>query len=394
MFPELRTTNTRVLLAAALLAWLVVLYALSAARMLAQFPGSYVCSDLLISWSAGYVRRGLLGELAYLLQPRVGAQLLLTGLVTFFYVLVAVRVIALVGRDLTFAGVLFLVSPATLQFPGNDIEGYGRKDVFILTAFLVALGLVRLVPRPAVALALVMAVYLVAGLIHESAWLYFPTAVAFLLVTRGSRQSPGWTRAVVGASLAYLAACFVLLLFSVGSVESTARMIANWRTYVPDAYPREDAAAYLRLGPLASVGVTVNQVFHLPTLLGYLIVMLLAAAPVVALALERRPLPHPSLGWSVYAVPLATMALGFVIASDWGRVIHLICMHTGLFLIAIRPLPPAAESAPATRTDGRSLLYAVLLIVLYALSWRLAHSGPGGYNPLWPGYIFSLHELF
>lgn len=316
-------------------------------------------------------------------------------LVTALYLVIAARMIVLACGQLSFPGLLFLASPAALTFPINDIDGFGRKDVVMICAFLLALTIVKYVPRVPLAFVLMALLYFVTGLVHEMAWIYFPVAISFLLATRGRDFDAPTIRRIIIATVACLAAGILFAVFSKGTPETTAAMIAAWQRYVPNAFVPPGAADYLHHSFYMGLGFTIVQVGAVATVLFYLVASALASVPVVALALERPPLSHPLLGRRVYVVPLILMAGTFFTAADWGRIIHLFWMHAFIFLVSLGPaVAPKSETSPPFPVPGdrKTPIYAGAFIFLYATTWILAHSVLRTVNPFWPGHIFSLKD--
>jgi hypothetical protein len=93
----------------------VFLFALAQAGYLlfSHFPLSYTWTELMINYQGGFVRRGLLGELAFQLNPFIEAPYFLTAVVLASYVIVTVwMVITVFSRvDISVAiGILFLTA--------------------------------------------------------------------------------------------------------------------------------------------------------------------------------------------------------------------------------------------------------------------------------------------
>jgi hypothetical protein len=119
--------------------WLVVAGAFAFAVLViryglayrAEFPDSYLWSEMLINYSGGFVRRGLLVEIAYRPDWLIPARELITTLILAAYVFVGAWLVSIAIRAGYLVATLFLLSPATLLFPVYDFAAFGRKDVFI-----------------------------------------------------------------------------------------------------------------------------------------------------------------------------------------------------------------------------------------------------------------------
>lgn len=395
VFAQFHWTRERRLLAAVLTAGAIVLYALGAMHLGGAWPSSYVWSELLISYQGGFVRRGLLGEVAYLLYPLVSAQLWLPVLFFALYLLVAVRVIVLVVGNLTFPSLLFALSPVALSFPVNDLEAFGRKDVVLITAFILSLAIIRRVPRASLALAAILVIYAAVTLIHETALLYLPLAVAFLLHTRGAAESRAWTiAALVAAGAVAIAMVGATLLFK-GDAALESAMIAAWQERVPRAYSPPLAAAYLSEGVATMLAGIAGQVGSVVTILGFLLCAFLGGAPVVAHALARPPrLSADPLHRTMLKVAAGAMLVAFAVGADWGRFIHLFWMHAFIFIASLGTTAAQPEPLfPEHARRGLAILLPIALLVVYAVAWRMGHSALRD-NPFWPGHIFDLQPIY
>lgn len=395
MFATERLTGGSKRLAIGLTALAIVLYAIADANFWRAYPASYVWTDLLISYEGGFVRRGLLGEIAYLLHPLVSAQAFLTGLFFVVYVGIAARIIHLACAHLNFGSLLFLVSPVALAFPLNDPGAFARKDAIIVAAFLLALFVIqRLSTRPLAAFGAIVLLYAVAGLVHELTWLYFPLAVAFLLNTSGRDLPRSGVVGIAAASVALVVIAAVISTIFKGDATLETRMVTAWQVRVPEAFVPLNAADYLSESFLTNISVMVGQTLDALVLAGYGMGAFLGGVAVVTYALDRPPgFSTDPLRMRLTRYGAYAMLLVFAIAADWGRVIHLFWMQAFVFLAS---LPPVQEVRPRlinTRPDPRMLLYGLALLFLYAATWRLAHSGLRT-NALLPGYIFDLQPLY
>lgn len=383
-------------MAVGLTAAAVVLYAIAAAVFWGAFPSSYVWSELLISYEGGFVRRGLLGEIAYLLHPLVSAQVFLTVLFFAVYVAIAARVIFLACARLNFGGLLFVLSPVALTFPLNDPAAFARKDALIVGAFLAALYVIERLPgRPFLAFALTALIYAALGFVHELGWLYFPLAIAFVLNTSGRELPRSNVLAVsIGAVLLILVAATMATLFK-GNAVLEQEMVAAWQEKLPGAFDPLFAADYLSEGILLNIALVYNLAFDGLIIAGYAAAAFLGGVAVVGFAADRRPeLADDPLRLRLTRYAVYCMITVLAIAADWGRVIHLFWMHAFVFLASL----PTRETSPAqplfdTKRNPSALLYGAALLFLSAATWRLAHSGMRT-NPLLPGYIFDLQPLY
>jgi len=104
-----------------------------------HFYPNWVNSELLINYGGGFVRRGLLGQIAFLTRETFGITparcfLLLFSVAYLIQMFVFLWLSTLVRRKMYV--LLFALSPALLLFPAYDLSAFGRKDVFITLGLL------------------------------------------------------------------------------------------------------------------------------------------------------------------------------------------------------------------------------------------------------------------
>ena len=231
-------------------------YAVAFAAFLERFPRSYAWSELMIAYQGGYVRRGLLGHLAFLLDDVVGARPFLAGIVALGYVAVILFYVPAARRAGPWIGMLFVLSPATLLFPLLDPEAFGRKDALILTTFALSLAAARALGRGA-ALAATALAYATANLVVDSAIFYAPMAVFAGCWIGPARRGTGTATGTGTVLKASLAASALLLglselnlvlnaKFDEDNILGYQQLIARaWRARYPDAFQPNSAVEYI-----------------------------------------------------------------------------------------------------------------------------------------------------
>src|SRR4029079_1959497 len=91
-------------------------YAWSASRFHAAYPVGYSWSEMLINYQGGLLRRGLVGELAYRVNPAIPARLFVTGLLYCSYMAVVAYAIFGLRLARSLSGLALLLSPLGLMF--------------------------------------------------------------------------------------------------------------------------------------------------------------------------------------------------------------------------------------------------------------------------------------
>ncbi len=382
---------------------------------LARWSRTWIISDWLINYQAGFVRRGLPGELLFRLGHLIQVPPLwfvapLTVLL-YVFVLLAVRSLALASSGRLWILAL-LFSPATLSFPILDAEAGFRKEVIYLAALL---GLVMLLRRgrlsPVAASAVIASSLAVAVFSHESLVCYAPYFFAALLV--GGRT--------VGQAAAECAVPFALAL---GAAYLCSHHLGDLRTAAHIChslgYPliiREHGHQICDGGAIAYLGysramarqeeLAVVRDYHY--LLIYPVLAALAVLPLVfgSLALARAELweaVQPGLAvetnrklrllWGSAALSILGSLVLFLFAVDWGRWIYLHVFSIGILLMFLDGQRRERSDGVAEKGVGASpgrKLAAGLLLAVYATTWSLPHYAEETYRF---GYLGLLRHVF
>ena len=321
--------------------------------------------DWLIDYSGGVVRRGLSGEIVFLVAP--GGTAAITTVVVIQTALAAALFI-LVGAlywrtDRGPVWMMLVLSPAFLLFPALDATGNTRKELLVL----VALGIAALFYRSGrseVGLWIAVPLFVLGVFSHEALAVTLP-AFAYLAFTSLDRQ-----RAWRVMSVYAIAAIGALLLALVrpGNAQTAALICASWNERGITDCGGALAALGMPAGDMVQYLVTESY----PTYWAYLLPLALATLPFFAL----RFWPRERL---ITIITIAAVAPLFVLGWDYGRWIFLIVAQLSLIALA-RP----------DRTEPmRVPLYGALAFILL---WGFNHSGQPtseGLGVRWLASLFS-----
>ena len=377
-----RPARARLLRTALLLAVLAAFWTaqvVAARGLLHAYPWTWSWSELLVDYQGGFVKRGLLGEAAFRLQGVISPARLVVDAVSAAYLFSSAGLILVLRLPERFAGLLFLLSPAGGLFPLLNPAAFGRKDAFVLAAVVAALMLVRSCRRPGVALAGTMAIFLVAGLLVEIAWFYYPL-VAAVLLARWRDAAVRWRLGAAAAAAAYTLGCLALTLL--GPKVDTAAIAASW-DHAPFTSDSTGALCCLNFGfgqALDTARAT------LPNLRGYALAALLAALPLALLGLRHPPRRLEPLATTVATLGLVSAAFPLVVTADWGRYITLAV--TAAFLAYWSVTRDRPQAAPRPTLEG--LVVRAALLALYASTWQVVHFQFPDRSALIPGLLFRL----
>jgi len=368
----------------------IVIYATAQAWIahLQKFPINYSWSDLLLSYRGGFIRRGLLGEIAYQLSPLISAKYFLAGAAIACHFTVIAWLVLLSARTRTTIGLMFLLSPGTLLFSVYDPVVFGRKDFIIIAAFGLSAFIISRFSRNT-ALALLLLTYAISGLIIETAWLYFPLALSLLLIAHNGANRWQIIAGAIGAI--FLAACIGLMfifnhsLTYIGEFSATQRAIVeSWQAIYPDAYLERGAEQYLgfpaRDGFWMAVGHHLNPV----SIAAFITAFALANIPALMATADRPAMPASLLTRLAAGAGLIAMLSTFAAGADWGRYISSFAIHAFAFAILTR------SSTKDTPKAKWPIIASVLLVALYATTWEVKHFRFSGISALVPGPAFRI----
>ena len=105
-----------------------------------EFPIKYTFTDWLINYEGGFVRRGLLGQIVFELSKLLNIQikfLILIFQISIYLIYFLIFFLLLSKRETNFFWLLIIFSPISFLYPMAELEALGRKDIFVITSFLI-----------------------------------------------------------------------------------------------------------------------------------------------------------------------------------------------------------------------------------------------------------------
>ncbi|MGE3335009.1 MAG: hypothetical protein AB7I36_15290 [Rhodospirillaceae bacterium] len=366
------TVRQQQLLTALTLALMGLLFAPSVLRSFSDGT-SWSVSDLHISYAAGFIRRGLLGEAAFQLQEASGLS---TGV--FFPVLfvlltgVQIALLAVLAWPLRTRPALFLVvmlAPGLLLFPAYDYGGYLRKEVFVVIGLFGHALAVRQKLRGRINernyhrfAGFVLAPYLALSiLIHENQAIFLPAHALLIYMACGEASFVRHAARVQIPVLLPAVLCFAAATIHKGDSAAAAVICSAWT-----------GRAVTACDAINALGWRYDQVwFYLVQLVSdgralaiYVATIILALVPPI---LVRRALPPEGQAplWLLLGACLPMAAL-FLLGWDWGRWIHMASAGVIALILAgaMRDLEPLQVRPVAA-------LAALAGALLYVSTWRV-----------------------
>jgi hypothetical protein len=361
----------------------VPLFLLATKIHLRGFPVSYTWTESMVNYAGGYVRRGLLGEVAYNLDWLIPAPFFITAIVLVAYLFVAGWFSLAVARGPSLGVVMLLLSPATILFPIYNPGAFGRKDIFIVAALLASIEAAKRFPKYALAWA--VGIYVGVGLIIDTAWFYFPIAVAAVTMVSQQDDSPAeQVRRDLIAFGIWLIALWLTYGWAGASDETSQAIASSWRAAYPEAFKFPGALYFLNSSAETTVKLVGRHQSSAVTALGYGLCFAFATLPLVLIRIERfwRTFSRPVTITIAFGV--VAMLIPFAVALDWGRLIHLLVMN--LFALVFVASSPKREPSKAPPFSAIGLI----ILLLYLTTWQMGIFAPYGKTSFQPGLVFQL----
>lgn len=364
-----------------------------------QFYPNWVNTELLINYSGGFVRRGLLGQLALLARDTFGVApdrfffYLFSAL--YFAQMFCFLWLSSTVRRKTFL-LLLILSPALLLFPAYDPNAFGRKDVFITLGLLLHAILVAMAHKSDMVgkhyatlfLLLISPFILATVFIHEVQAFFLMHHIILTLLA-----PPGRSKKLVLPGYLLVAFAIPAVILNPGGFDKIRWICNSWS--LGKAYC--DGGIYaLAWGIKQSADLSMRIFMSPEAVLWWIAAFFLSAIPLVlcfgetngeAREILIRRVPKPLLA-TAGIMPLFLFFIGW----DFGRWIHL--YFIGIFS-TLMPLLAAGRDLHETVTIHNQKLRAIYwgFVFCYITLWRLPHcclieSLGGGFLQQMPAAFF------
>jgi hypothetical protein len=332
-------------------------------------------ADWLVSYAAGFARRGLSGELVLRISTAFGVALNMVafGIIAALFAALSVLIALLLRRrQITFWYFVLCLSPAFLFFTFYDPFTVGRKEILLYVAFCAwALMLTagRGYPGTRAHVAFGIAC-LVLTLMHEVFAFYslYFVLVSFLMA-RERGMPERWRRSLI------LPACSLLALAIVTLFSASITDPAQCSRLIALGAPRDVCGGVLtfEVGTAGDALKGFVSGFEPAALAGLAGVFPLVLVPLYVFLLANTE--HTSAARTMTGLVCALIVVSlplFVVGRDWGRWISI---HIVLSTITCAVLlPEKARAAPSVSGRAAALpLIAGSCVVCSMFLWSLRH---------------------
>jgi len=360
----------RLLLRLFLCSMLVVAFLLTLLKLHRQLfltPG-FALSDWLIPYSGQFVRRGLGGELLWLVEsglhvPMVSVVALISGACYLLFMLTSMRLVMILSGLPVW---LLIVSPATAFFPAFEAEAVARKEILLLAIPALLLwrkqGSAPMLPVQALLLvALTLLLF-----IHEGMIFFMPLLGVFIWHAWGDTRPVRQFLFISAVWLTLVAAVIAGLNHVYPANPAELCQVLAQRNSLPAhcAEPLQTAVSWLAVAP-TEVWTLAAGKFDAGRLLSIGFGLVLCAMPFIGLRNCFRG------DRAIILALLATLPL-FMMTLDWGRWLHVIAMLL-LAIYAAKTSPAQAAGAVVFPRSLYTLLAAAIMILMWVGSWQLVH---------------------
>lgn len=376
---RLRGSDPVAALLAMFLAFVGVAVVMHGHRLVTRDSQMFHLFEWLITYEGGFVRRGLSGEVVYVVSAVTGATpdvvvwgLQIVGYAAFlggcFLIVLRLRPVPWQLWPLLFAPFMFAV-PAVAPYAAM------RKDVlWLATMGLVGAAVARRRSSAAVVTGLVAMVPVV--LMHEASLVLLP-----YLLAAGSAASwtPALKRLAAGSVLAVVVAAGIAA--SSGATPTQAQIMCS--RVAAEVAASQQVETCTESGAIAWVasdlerGMTTARDQHRGSTSGLVVWVVLAAVGLGPALLAARA-SVPRWQWRVLQGAVVSSTLGTValmaVAADWGRFLTLNACGIGvatLVMLAARP-----ENVRRVRIGVPATVTLVLVTAAYATMWAPSHVHP------------------
>ncbi len=333
--------------------------------------------DLLINYQTGFVRRGLLGEILFQLQPIIPSFVVAAVFIFCSYLLFTHLVIKFLNDTPLLVFLFFIFSPGSLLFPIYGDSVFGRKEIFALCAFALSLSIYTKELACKWKVCIFLALYTIATLIHECA-LFFAPLAACLLIYSIDTHNKRFRSYLLCALYVYFILLGCLLIFSINYNCDQSRIALSWSPYFHNIDPKA-YSMYLDKGLGTVLAETKRKAINFNAFTGpFLIDFCWAVLPIILLLLHTTHVEffrtlrknEPLLFFST----IISLLIPFFLFcfQDWGRWIYLIAVQTFLFLIMLNNFGLVAYRRISPITGDQWRIYIVFLLY-YAILWGMPH---------------------
>ena len=339
----------------------------------------------MINYEAGLVRRGMFGQLVFVLFSTLGIPpnlAIFTVQLLCYSVLLYCVIKMFIGIRQPVHFLPLVMAPFFLAFQVHDEVAGFRKEILFLTlfAFIAYLSTQKSFQQFKTVFVWALLVFPLCVLSHEMLILFLPYFLVLLLIQYPQRLNTAFLITIGGAILLSLTG-FMIAFFNTGSAIEVFQICRSWGESAPFRCTEQGGIYWLK-GTLADSRGFVVEDFSQSRIKAYsALCLLLVTLPFIYLGPEMKRLFKSH--WYILVLLLlmlgGTIALLFF-ARDWGRVLYIHAVAMSLILLS----SSRKQTMLWGKTDSEELYHPkpiiqvtasliIIVAVVFSLGWRLPH---------------------
>jgi len=353
-------------------------------------------SEWLINYQGGFTKRGLIGEICFLIAKYFDLSLrfvifLFQSFIYLIFLVLIYRFFKNIPTNLII--ILSIFSPILLLYHVAEIEILARKEIFVFIGLLLFLNISNFNYSSNLSLCYVFFILPIICLIWEPIVFFFPFIASVLIIRLNNNQIMTILSKTI---IAFIPALTVFLIIITNPLTAEEHLImAN------SLKENFGEACYMSCGLLKSKSLIIEQftgnisAYSLEIFIRYFLIVLIGFAPIFLLCLNTK-LKIKVLFFQYFnnllspvLIILLPVLIMFSAMADWGRIVNISYTFTVLFyfyLFQNKLLEVNFEKIAKKISfikDKKYLL--VLCFIIYAFGWNPKTTLVGDIGSI-PGY--------
>jgi hypothetical protein len=322
---------------------------------------SWTIGDWLINYEGGFVRRGFIGEIIYIISnlTNIYPGLITTGFHTLFYGIFLYYSYKLLKLEKNLIPFLFLIfSPFIFTFQITEMLGGFRKEIIFLAieSYLIWIAKTNKEKFEYVFFIIIIFILPFAILSHELIALYEPYLFAIYFLTVKKINLKKLFLSIIPSIIAIL-----LVITHKGNKYIVNDIFSSLNKL--NYHISGGAISYLNNNTIDAFNYMLNRFSHGHYIL-YLVIIFLVSFAFIPIKDRLLSIKNNKFAFISVILSFIFSITLFIVAVDWGRWIYI---HTvSLFLISL-----LIKSKKEFKVKNlKKYLY---LVILYSLSWHIPH---------------------
>jgi hypothetical protein len=322
-----------------------------------NFLHGYGWSELLINYQGGFVRRGLLGELAFLVHPYISVKTFFISVLGVMYFLFLALFVSIYKFLTIEALTYYFFCPALFSFWIGDTDSFGRKEIYGMVLFLTLISLGLNIKRARMSelrsnifFTVLNVGILFLSLIHEIIIFFIPF---YLIVAnqmcfdRNCARKFVWD--FITLTSAPLFVFFVQFVFK-PLTDPKELIINSWHSLMPSIAPElTKALKFLYMPITEGIRISVEIISTYPTNLHYLFLFFIAILPILCFVIAFYKIILHSIYLDKILVFFCIIVpfILFFVGMDYGRWINQITFYWFFLLVYLVNISRFSTTIPS-----------------------------------------------